>query len=105
MFHTALPPQVSLGSSSRSGGARFRRTLFVSALLALGSLATGHAGDPAPGVIPIGMSTALTGPAAVLGIGMKTGVELAFDEHNMALPPTHSTTATSRIVARRTCAR
>ncbi len=58
----------------------------VAGLVALASFATPGNGSDAPRPLAIGMSTALSGPAADLGLHMRIGVEAAFAERNQALP-------------------
>ncbi len=62
-------------------------TMFVAGAAVLLAAALPAAGDPGPdsgGTILLGMSTALSGPAAVLGTNMRTGVLAAFEEANQA---------------------
>ncbi|MEO6711611.1 MAG: ABC transporter substrate-binding protein [Planctomycetota bacterium] len=89
MFHPSLPIDTQLARVGFSG--RLLRSLLVMLAVAIPMEAIGQErARPVPVTgrtsLPIGMSTALSGPAADLGLHMRDGVKIAFAEYNRALP-------------------
>lgn len=64
-----------------------RMVLSALGLVLLAPVAEARLGASDTPPIKLGMSTALTGPAAALGINMRSGVELAITQHNAGLVP------------------
>jgi branched-chain amino acid transport system substrate-binding protein len=80
-----LPLAVPLrgGCSATGGLMTFNRRAFVGGLLSLPLVAASRSSlAQATAEIPVGMTTALTGPSQALGLGMKLGVEAYFQQVN-----------------------
>lgn len=82
----SIDPRVAEVSGSHTVGWRTRSIIFVLILAVLprGREAAGQVASPDPNRIVCGMSTALTGPTADLGLNMRAGILAAMSQINQA---------------------